>query len=437
MVEKNNPKTIHAWCMYDWANSVYSLTITTAVFPEYFLAVTTNQETQNKVSIFGFELLNTVLYSYSLSLVFLLAALFSPVLSSIADYTGKKKTFMRFFCYLGSIACACLFFFTSKTIPVGVLCFILAGIGYSGSIVFYNSFLPEIVSEDQSDKVSAKGFAYGYVGSVLLLILNILMLLKPNYFGMFQNSDLPARISFLTVGLWWFLFAQYAFYYLPNNSLVKNNNSNENIFIIGFKQLKSLLKELSWQLFLKRFLFAFFFYNMGVQTVMYMATIFGKDQLHLETSSLIIVILIIQIIAILGAQVFARISEKIGNVYALAMLVFVWIMVCISAYFVSTANQFYLLAVLVGFVMGGVQSLSRSTYAKLIPQDSNQHATYFSFYDVMDKISTFAGTFIFGFIAQISGGMRNSTLALSVFFLISLFFLLRIPSKRIYEITKI
>ncbi len=432
---KNDPKTIHAWCMYDWANSVYSLTITTAVFPEYFLAVTNNHLTGNKVDFLGYSIVNSVLYSYALSVVFLLAALVSPILSSIADYTGKKKLFMRAFCYLGSISCALLFFFTRQTLPVGVCCFVLAGLGYSGSIVFYNSFLPEIATDDTADKVSAKGFAYGYVGSVILLIFNIIMLLQPSLFGIAQGSDMPARISFLTVGLWWFGFAQYSFHYLPNQTIAKEKSTG-NLLMIGFKELKKVINDLHWQTFLKRFLIGFFFYNMGVQTVMYMATIFGKDQLHLETASLIIVILIIQIIAVVGAQVFAKVSTQYGNIKALSSLVIIWIGVCVSAYFVTNANQFYTLAVLVGFVMGGVQSLSRSTYAKLIPQDTNDHASYFSFYDVMDKVSTFAGTFAFGFIAQVSGGMRNSTLVLSVFFVISLIFLFRIPSKNVYAIRR-
>ncbi len=435
-MEKNNKKTIHAWCMYDWANSVYSLTIATAVFPEYFLAVTSNVATGNKVNFLGYTITNSVLYSYALSVVFLLAALFSPLLSSIADYTGKKKLFMRGFCYLGSISCALLFFFTRETLPIGVCCFVLAGLGFSGSIVFYNSFLPEIATEDMTDKVSAKGFAYGYIGSVILLILNILMLLQPTLFGMEKGSDLPARISFLTVGLWWFGFGQYSFHYLPSQTIAKLKTSSDNLLLIGFRELTKVIAELHWQTLLKRFLLGFFFYNMGVQTVMYMATIFGKDQLHLETASLIIVILIIQIIAVAGAQVFAKVSAKYGNIKALCGLVFIWIGVCISAYFVANATQFYILAVLVGFVMGGVQSLSRSTYAKLIPEDTNDHASYFSFYDVMDKVSTFAGTLSFGFIAQMSGGMRNSTLALSVFFAISLLFLFRIPSKNIYAIRK-
>lgn len=431
-MEKNNKKIINAWCMYDWANSVYSLTITTAIFPAYYLAMTENPATANKVNFLGWNVTNSVLYSYALSFAFLITALLSPVLTSIADYTGRKKMFMRFFCYLGSLSCACLFFFTKDNVALSLIAFILAGVGYSGSIVFYNSFLPEIATDDMADKVSAKGFAFGYVGSVLLLIVNLLMILQPQWFGFLPNTSLPARISFLSVGIWWFLFAQYSFYYLPSNVYKKTVSGNW--LMNGFKELSKVLQEVKMQSYLKRFLIAFFFYNMGVQTVMYMATIFGKNELKLQEESLIIVILVIQIIAIIGANVFARVSGRYGNIRAIAVVIVVWIGVCIAAYFVSNGNQFYVLAVIVGFVMGGVQSLSRSTYSKLIPQNTHDHASYFSFYDVMDKVSTFAGTLMFGMIADLSGGMRNSALALSVFFVIGLLFLIKIPSRKVYNI---
>jgi UMF1 family MFS transporter len=424
---KDNPKTIHAWCMYDWANSVYSLTITTAVFPEYFLAVTKNSAVANKVNFLGWEINNAVLYSYALSFVFLTAAIISPLLSGIADNAGNKKSFMRIFCYLGSIACMGLYWFEGQNLVWGILCFVLAGLGYSGSIVFYNAFLPEIASEEQTDKISAKGFAYGYVGSVILLVFNIVMLLRPDWFGISTNSGIAARISFLSVGLWWFGFSHITFHNLIE--VKKEVSGNISFLLSGFRKIGQVLVEIKNQKYLRRFLIGFGLYNMGVQTVMYMATIFGKDQLNLKTSSLIVVILIIQLIAIGGAHIFAQISHKVGNSLSLIVLVGIWILVCICAYYVDSANQFYLLACLVGLVMGGVQSMSRSTYAKLIPKSSMDHASYFSFYDVLDKTSTFLGTFSFGFITQLSGGMRNSTLALILFFLLSLIFLWQIPSK--------
>jgi MFS transporter, UMF1 family len=437
IIEKNNIKVINAWCMYDWANSVYSLTITTAVFPGYYLAVT-----QERVKFLGFEFVNSALYSFALSFSFLAAAFLSPILTSIADYTGRKKMFMQGFCYLGSLSCAFLFFFTPDegakyvsefVLSISVVAFILAGMGFSGSVVFYNSFLPEIATEDRMDKVSAKGFAFGYIGSVLLLIVNLAMLLKPQMFAL-KSEGIAARISFLSVGIWWFLFAQYTFYYLPSN--VYKKEAKGNWILNGFKELNKVFSEIRSHNMLKRFLIAFFFYNLGVQTVMYMATIFGKGELKLETAELIVVVLIIQIIAIFGAQLFAGISGKIGNVKTLMIIISVWILVCIAAYFVRNNIDFYMLAVVVGFVMGGGQSMSRSTYAKLIPEHTTDHASYFSFYDVADKVSTFVGTAIFGVITTVTGGMRPSTLTLGVFFIIGLIFLTGIPSLKSYSLKK-
>lgn len=422
--------------MYDWANSVYSLVITAAIFPVYFQSVTSIKNDSgivlnDKVSFFGFEIVNSVLYSYALSFSFLLIALISPVLSSIADYSGKKKTFMRFFCYLGSAACVLLFFFTSDTVTFGVFMFILASIGYTGSIVFYNAYLPEIATEDRFDTISAKGFSLGYFGSILLLLINLALILFPGTFGI-SSAGLATRISFLMVGIWWFGFSQYTFHYLPSNVYKKITQGN--ILLNGFKELKMILKDLKKQGLLKKFLLAFFFYNMGVQTVLYLATIFGEKELKLSSELLIATILVLQIVAIGGSFLFAFISGKTGNIYALIISVVIWITVTILAYFITSSTEFILLAGLVGIVMGGIQSLSRSTYAKIIPEDTTDHASYFSFYDVTEKISIVLGTFFYGLINQITGSMRMSSLALALFFITGLIFLSRIPSEKIYTI---
>jgi len=429
-MEKNNKKTVNAWCMYDWANSVYSLTITTAVFPDYYLGVTENYPI---INFLGFEVKNTALYSFALSASFLIAAFLSPFLTSIADYTGRKKMFMQAFCYLGSFSCAYLFFFTEDTIMLSVLAFMAAGIGFSGSIVFYNSFLPEIVTEDRMDKTSARGFSFGYIGSVLLLIVNLLMIMKKEWFGI-EDAGTAARISFLTVGIWWFAFAQYTFAILPSRTT--RREAKDNWLLNGLKELGKVISEVKKQVWLKTFLTGFFLYNLGVQTVMYMATIFGKNELKLPTSDLIIAILLIQILAIPGASLFAWVSGKYGNTRSLSIVLFIWIGVCIAAYFVRQGTDFYSLAIVVGFIMGGVQSMSRSTYAKLIPSDTADNASYFSFYDVADKISTFCGTLIFGLVTNYSDSMRNNALVLAVFFLAGLLIISRIPSLKIYATKK-
>ncbi|MBJ6118463.1 MFS transporter [Pontibacter sp. BT310] len=429
-MQKNNPKITNAWCFYDWANSVYSLVITSTIFPIYYSAVATNPETNATiVNFLGFELESSVLFSYAVSGAFLIIALLSPFLTSIADYSGRKKLFMQLFCYLGSLSCIGLFFFTRDTFTLSVILFVLASIGFSGSIVFYNAYLPEIATEDQFDKLSARGFSMGYIGSVLLLVFNLAMILKPEWFGIAaDNKSFPPRIAFLTTGLWWFGFAQYSFYHLPGN--VYNRKPKGSWVLNGFKELQKVWTQVQELPMLKRYLLAYFFYNMGVQTVMYVATIFGIEELNLADSALIVTILIIQLVAIAGAYAFAYLSGRFGNIRALIVAVIIWIGICIGAYFIRSEVDFYVLAAIVGSVMGGVQSLSRSTYSKLIPATTIDHASFFSFYDVTEKVSIVLGTLAYGLVAQLTGSMRNSILALIVFFVLGLIFLSIVRWKR-------
>ncbi|HMS34005.1 MAG TPA: MFS transporter [Ignavibacteria bacterium] len=434
--QKNNKKVINAWCIYDWANSVYSLVITSAVFPIYFQNITSVKDSggnilKDTVSFFGFEMINSVLYSYSLSFSFLLIALLSPVLSSIADFSGSKKMFMRIFCYIGSVSCAGLFFFNESTLEFSMIMFVLASVGFSGSIVFYNAYLPEIATEDKFDSISAKGFALGYTGSVILLIFNLTMILFPGFYGI-NSAGLATRISFLTVGIWWFGFAAYTFHYLPSD--IYNKKPEGNYLLNGFKELGVVIRELKKQKLLKSFLLAFFFYNMGVQTVLYLATIFGDKELGLSSELLIATILVLQIVAVGGSYLFSFLSGKIGNIYSLMVSICFWILVSVLAFFITTATEFIFVAGLVGLTMGGIQALSRSTYAKIIPGDTTDHASYFSFYDVSEKVSIVIGTFFYGLINQLTGNMRISSLVLSVFFITGLIFLSRIPSKNIYSV---
>ncbi|MEX2336905.1 MAG: MFS transporter [Fulvivirga sp.] len=429
----NNRKIINGWCMYDWANSVYSLVITSAIFPIYYNSVTTTADGGDMVNFFGLEVVNSVLYSYSLSFSFLAVALVLPLLSGIADYSGRKKLFMKSFMYVGSFACIGLFFFKGyENVEWAIICSILASIGYSGSLVFYDAFLPEIVTEDKFDKTSAKGYALGYIGGVILLIINLMMIEMHEWFG-FGDKGIATRVSFLMVGIWWIAFSQITFSRLPDN--VYDKHPKGNIFTEGYKELSRVWKSLKGLSVMKLFLAAFFFYNMGVQTVMYMAATFGSKELHLDAGKLIITVLIIQIVAVFGAFFFAYISKLRGNKISLLIMVFIWILICLGAYFVYSASEFYVLAFVVGLVMGGIQSLSRATYAKLIPPGSIDHASYFSFFDVTFNISIVVGTFSYGLIEQISGDMRNSTLALMLFFMVGLGFLLliKVPMHRVIK----
>lgn len=414
--------------MYDWANSVYSLVITSAIFPVYYKAVAVS-DNGDLVSFFGFSINNSVLYSYALSFSFLVVAAMLPLLSGVADYAGKKKFFMKVFVLLGSASCMGLYFFRDlSTLEWGIFCSVMASIGFSGSQVFYNAFLPEIVTEDQYDMVSAKGYSMGYYGSVLLMLIAMGLIMNHSVFG-FGSEGAATRFTFLLVGLWWVGFAQITFSALPTNPYGRKPAGK--ILSQGYNEVLKVWKSLSHTPDLKRFLISFFFYNMGVQTVMYLATLFGTDVLHLDSSRLIATILIIQLVASFGAWLFARVSQARGNKTALIIMIMIWIMVCLVAYVISNEVQFYLLAAVVGMIMGGIQSLSRATYSKLIPENTIDHASYFSFYDVTYNLSIVLGTFSFGLINHITGSMRNSALALAVYFVIGLVALLRIQSRDI------
>jgi MFS transporter, UMF1 family len=428
-MEKNNPKVLNAWCMYDWANSVHSLTITSAIFPIYYPAAAIMLPSKSKVIDFlGFQLENSVVYSYAVSMGFLLLAFTVPLVSAISDFTGRKKSFMKMYCYLGAISCMALYFFTEGRYYIGTFAFLLSIVGWGGSIVFYNSYIPEIATEDRYDSLSAKGFSLGYVGSVILLIQNLTMVLKPEWYGGISGGE-ASRISFLLVGVWWIAFAQIPFSILPETQKPKKQDGSW--ILNGFKELKKVFNQLQHLGITKQFLLAFFFYNMAAQTVMFLGALFGGEELHLKSESLIVTILLIQLVAIVGAYLFSNLSKRIGNFNSLACILVIWVFVCAGGYFVYTENEFYILATFIGLVMGGVQSLSRSTYAKLLPEGTTDTASYFSFYDFCDRISTVLGTLMFGVVNQLTGSMRNSLLVLLLIFVIGLVVLLRIRKAKI------
>lgn len=413
--------------MYDWANSVYSLTITTAVFPIYYEEVTTAADGSKLVDFLGWQLPNTVLYSYALSFSFLFTALILPILTGIADYTGKKKLFLKAFAYLGSLACAGMFFFEGSNVEFGILMAITASIGYSGGLVFYDAFLPEIATPDRFDRLSARGYSFGYIGSVILLIINLVMIQMPELFGL-EPGSLPARLSFLTVAIWWAGFAQLTFNRLPKNPF--NKTQTDHWFRKGYRELKLVYAQIQKLPNLKRYVLAYFFFNAGVQAVMYLAPLFGAKELQLETSSLIGIVLVIQLVAIGGAYLFAHVSKLKGNITSLSIMILIWIVVCALAFFVNSEMQFYGLAFLVGLIMGGIQALSRSTYSKLIPEDTEDHASFFSFYDVTFNVSIVVGTLSYGTIEWLTGSMRYSALGLGVLFVAGLILLRPVKVKQ-------
>jgi len=427
MIQKNIPKVVNAWKFYDWANSVHSLVIASAVFPIYYGAVTLSN-TDSPRKIMGFH--PEAAFNFSLAICFFIIILLSPVLSSIADTIGNKKKFLQFFCYLGSLSCMGMYFFTEDRIGLGLLLNILAGLGYWGSMVFYNSYLPEIVTEDRMDKVSAQGFMWGYIGSVILLVFCLVLI---QVIGK-ENPSFYTRLSFALVGLWWMGFAQFTFRNIPSNPYDKKIPTH--IFKSSFQELYKVWKEVNQYRQLRIFLGSFFFYSLGMQTIFLVAALFGQTEIGLPTEKLIITILLIQLEAILGAWLFSFLSGKIGNRNTLLIGIFIWVIVCVIGYLIRKEDpnvemQFYIMAALVGLVMGGIQALSRSTYAKLLPE-TEDHTTYFSFYDIFEKLALCLGLFLFGLIIELTNGMKVSTITMGLSFIISFVIMcfLRMPKRK-------
>ncbi|MDI1356563.1 MAG: MFS transporter [bacterium] len=419
LIEKDNPRIIRAWTFYDWANSVFPLVITSAIFPNFYDAVTATKNDAGEiishtVSFFGHNFENQNIYSFVYAFALSIVVIIAPILSGIADYLGNKKRFLQFFCYLGSLSCMCLFFFNKNRLELSFLPFVTATIGFWGSLVYYNSYLPEIASPENQDKVSARGFSLGYFGSSLLLIICLICIMV---------FHVPAKYSFLLVGIWWMGFAQYTFSVLPLADHKMHGDAKTHLFYRGFTELKQVLAQVRSQPVLKRFLSGYFFYNMGVQTIMVVAVLFARNEIvwadeKAKTTSLIISILIIQFVGIAGSFAFSRLSRAVGNIKSLMAAVLIWVFICGFTYLiVHEPYQFYIVAFLVGFVMGGIQSLSRSTYSKLLPA-TEDHASFFSFYDVMEKLGMIIGTITFSTISEIMGGMRTSILSLVLFFVI-------------------
>ena len=460
-------KVINGWAMYDWANSVYNLVITTTFFPIYFTAVARDNKYNDTVTFLGKKFINSSLYDYCLAVAYLLIALSYPILTSIADTRGNKKNFMKFFCYLGATGCLLLFFFRDVDLLwLGILAFIMAAMGFVGSLVFYNAYLPEIAAPKDQDRISAKGFSFGYIGSVIMQLIGFALVM------FLPDSGQATRITFLLVGIWWISFAQITFARLPQSKAPVSKNKG-NIFKDGFLEVKKVYHEIKEMPVLKRYLRAFFFYSMGVQTVMLAATLFGSKLLQLPDTKLIITVVIIQLVAIPGALLMSKLSAIFGNIKVLMGVLVIWILICIASF--NTANlaeplqplhakikdletemkaakelndlnktaslqvalttiqsdlepsqtpveyRFYALAIAVGLVMGGIQSLSRSTFSKLMPETKDT-ASYFTYYDLTEKLAIVIGIFSFGYIGEILS-MKFSILSLVVFFALGLLFL--------------
>ncbi|MDX2135367.1 MAG: MFS transporter [Saprospiraceae bacterium] len=419
-IPRNDPRTIRAWAMYDWANSAYMLVMTSAIFPAYYNKVT-RVDGSGVLDFFGFSVQNTALYSITMGIAFGIVALVSPLLSSISDYSGNQKGFMRMFCYLGVSGCLMLYWFDGRDqVLIGLAGVLIAAVGYSGSIVFYNSYLPAIATEDRQDKVSALGFSYGYAGSTILLLINLTLIMNQKKLGVTDGTFLP-RLGFLLTGLWWFGFAHVTFARLPNRSAARAMEKGK--LFHGYRELRKIWNRLKHERLMRIFLLSFFFYIMGVQTVLFMAGSFGEREVGVGTTQLIITILLLQFVGFAGAQLFAWLSKKMGNLPSLTAAVVIWMGICLGANYIVTPFHFYIAGVCIGLVMGGIQSLSRSTYAKLMPKTGN-NAGYFSFFDVSEKVAMMCGLIIWGYTDHITGSMRYAILSLILWFSISLVLLI-------------
>lgn len=408
---RGNKRIIRAWTFFDWANSAFQLSITSAILPAYFATVTKGGGS-GIVSFFGYQVINTSLYAWTVSASFLLVACLSPLLSSVADYTGRRKLFMQLFTVLGVSGCMLLYFFDEQHLELGILAFAMASVGYTGGLVFYNAWLPEIALPGDEDRISARGFALGYTGAMILLLINIAMLLQPAFFGI-ANKAMAARLSFVSVGIWWGTFALIPFSALPGK--LNSRKHAEYPLLNGYRELVKVWNEFRKIPYLQIFLLGFFLVIMSVLTIMYMAANFAKKEIGLPDTILIPTILLIQVLGIVGSLLFARISKRMGNLNALKIGVFIWVLICMAALYVHSAVTFIALAAFVGLVMGAIQALTRSTYTKLLPK-TNDHTSYFSFYDVTEKLAVVSGTFLFGLMETLTGSMRMAIVLLGVFF---------------------
>ncbi len=418
IIVKNDAKTIRGWAFYDWANSAYALVISTAVFPPYFSSL--SPET---LTIFGNPINSDSVYSFGVSLSFIILAFLVPLLSGVADASGRRMTFLKIFTIIGSLACMSLFFFASADSSLfGITSFIIGTIGFGAGIAFYNAYLPEIVTEDKYDKVSATGFAYGYIGSVILLIVILLIITYKDLLGI-SSETLPVRIGFLLVGVWWYGFATITFKALPNDSKTK---IEKKYFGLGLIEVRDVFYKLLKDSNAVKFLASYFCYIAGVNVVIYLASVFAQQELGFEQSRLIVLVLLLQFLAMIGAFLFAYISKFLGNKNSLFIQLVIWVGICIATYYLVEENHFFIVSAFVGLVFGGIQSLSRSTYTKLLDKDESAVTSYFSLYDVLTKLAVFAGTLVFGLVNQLTGNMRYSILAITIFFVVGLLLLLSV-----------
>ena len=423
-MKSDNKRNVFAWCMYDWANSAFATTVIAALLPIYFATVIIPADGW-VFRFFNIEIYTnaTTLWAFLTGATALFVFITAPILGAIADISKSKKRFLMTFCFGGSLFTTLLFFSQSGDVWMTMIFFFLANTCFISANIFYDAFLPHIAIRSEIDQVSGRGYAYGYLGGGLQFLICIILILAHKKIGI--ERAMAVRISLLFSGVWWASFSIITLLYLhvPENnkcSLQKSRGDyNSWSYIrVGVSRTWHTILKAKTHRNLVIFLIAFMFYNDGIYTVIRMATIYGKDELGLKNETLLGTLLLVQFIGIGGALLFSKISRTFGTKRILLLILMLWLGILCYAYIITSALDFWMLGIAVGFVLGGSQAISRSFYGAMIPVDES--AEFFGFYSVFAKFSAICGPFVFGIIRQITGTSRLAILSLVGFFIIGI-----------------
>ncbi len=422
----NDKREVRGWMLYDWANSAFSTTVVTVFLGPYLTGLIEAQVGKNGTfTLLGIPIAAGSFFPYCVSLSVLLQVFVLPILGAIADYSNFKKRMMLFCAAVGAISTIGLFFITGSMFVWGGVLFIIANVAFGASIVFYNAFLPDIASEDLRDKVSSRGWALGYAGDGLLLLINLIFYILMDKAG---QGALAARINLASAGVWWLAFGYISISRLHERGAHHQLPAGENYVSIGFKQLGHTLREIRKYPMTLRYLLAYLLYNDGIQTVIVVSATFGQQELNMSLSDLSLLILMVQIVGIFGALGFGRLAERLGAKRTIVITLIVWAGVSIWAKLsLNSVAEFWVLGVVIALVLGGSQALSRSLYSQMIPRA--QEAEFFSFYEISDKGTSWIGPFLFGFVSQVSNSMRTALFSLIVLFVggLALLLIVNVP----------
>jgi len=399
-------KIINSWAMYDWANSAFVTTIMAAMFPPFYrsLAIAAGLSEPDA----------TAAWAYTTAIGLLIAAVLSPVLGAVSDHTGGKKLYIAFFVAMGVVATALFVFLGDDSYLMASLLFVLADIGFAGAEVFYESLLPHIAKEGDIDRVSTRGYALGYLGGGILLVINVLWYMKPDLFFM-ADGGVALRVAFFSVAVWWAVFTIPLLRNVPEPPVVRRTGESSSALRAGFQRLSRTFGQVRKYRQLLIFLVAFWIYNDGIGTIIKMATAYG-DEIGIGVTDMTIALIITQFVGIPFAFAFGRLASRIGTKVSILLALAMYVLISIAGYFMQTALHFYILAFAVGTVQGGSQALSRSLYGTMVPK--SQAAEFFGFFATSSKFAGILGPVLFGLVSQLAGGSRLAILALIAFFVI-------------------